>query len=176
MMRKEANNTVGLFFCYDTYMNVEELVRRYIREGMMMQVATIKGDQPWVCTVYYVPDEELNLYWISTPERRHSREIAGHPKVAGAIPVKHAPDGGVVGLQFEGQAQRITDQDEIQKIMKLYVNRYTMRLPTGDGWYRDFIAGKNPYKLYRIKPSLFVLFDEETFPATRDMSGNRLSN
>jgi len=141
-------------------MKVEELVRRYLPKGRMMQVATLNEDQPWVATLYYVADDDLNLYWISTPDRRHSKELENHAKVAGAIPLHHGPGQKVVGLQLEGHAQLVTDPDEMARAMKLYAERYDR----SEVWYRDFLAGKNPHKLYKIKPSLFVLFDEETFP------------
>ena len=141
-------------------MNVEDLVRRYLSKGRMMQVATLNNDQPWVATLYYVIDDDLNLYWISTPDRRHSREIHNHAKVAGAIPIQHELGQKVVGLQLEGHAELVKDPDEIAKAMKRYAERYER---TGE-WYRDFLAGKNPHKLYKIKPNLFVLFDEESFP------------
>jgi len=125
-----------------------------------MQVATVKGDQPWCCTVYFVFDDDLNLYWISKPETRHSEEIHNHEKVAAAIPIKHTPGKSGVGIQLEGDATLVKDGSEIKRAIALYTKRYK----TGKKWHDDFIAGKNKHGLYRIKPRLFVLFDEETFP------------
>lgn len=140
-------------------MKVEELVRKYLKEGRMMQVATVSGDQPWNCTLYYASDDNLNIYWISTTETRHSKEIHQNPKVAVTIPVKF-DDLTVVGLQLEGDAKLVEDADEIKKGVKLYSDKFNR----GDDWLEDFLGGKNEHKLYSIKPRLFVIFDRVNFP------------
>jgi uncharacterized protein YhbP (UPF0306 family) len=140
-------------------MKVEDVVRQYVTgDARVMQLATVSGNQPWICTVYYVADDELNLYWLSLPTRRHSQEIKEHPKVAAAIAIKH--DKPVIGIQVEGDAEEVADTKTVAGIMKKYVAKYE----AGQGFYDNFMAGKNQHKLYRIRPRLFVLFDEENFP------------
>lgn len=140
-------------------MDLRKIIADYLKEARMMTVATVSSDQPWNATVYYVSDEELNLYWISKAESRHSKEIHKNPKVAAAIPIKFA-DLTVVGLSAEGEAEVMEDADEIKRIIRSYTDKFNR----GEDWYKDFIAGKNIHKLYKIKPRLFVLFDREKFP------------
>lgn len=140
-------------------MNLRKLIEDYLTIGRMMMVATVDGDQPWNCTLMFVADENLNLYWISTFDTRHSREIHAHKKVAAAIPIKYT-DLTVVGLQVEGDAELVKDLDEIKRAIRLYTDKFKR----GEEWYKSFIAGKNEHRLYRIKPRLFVLFDRENFP------------
>ena len=139
--------------------NLGNFIQKYINKGKMLQIATVSGDQPWSCTVYYASDENLNLYWISKPSTRHSQEIHKHSKVAASIPIKF-DDLIVVGVQLEGIAELIEDQNEIKEKVKLYSDKFNR----GDKWYQEFVAGKNPHKLYRIRPKLFVLFDRVNFP------------
>ena len=138
---------------------LDALIRKYLQAGRMMSVATVFGDQPWIFTAYYVSDENLNLYWISTPDTRHSKEIYKHKKVAAAIPIKFT-DLTVVGMQIEGDAILVEARDEIKRVIRLYTDKNNR----GEKWHEDFIAGKNEHELYRIKPRLFVLYDRETFP------------
>ena len=140
-------------------MEVEELVREYLKTARMMQVATVSGDQPWNCTLYFASDDDLNIYWISTTETRHSKEITKNPKVAVAIPVRFE-DLTVVGLQLEGDARLVEDADEIKRGVKLYSDKFNR----GEEWYKDFTSGNNEHKLYVIKPRLFVIFDRVNFP------------
>lgn len=140
-------------------MKAEDLIRKYLQIIEMMQVATLSGDQPWICTLYFVADEKQNLYWISSPNRRHSKEIANHSKVAVAVPVKFSGHP-VVGLQIEGEASEVDDKDEIARAMRLYTDKFN----TGEDFYNDFLAGKDSHKLYGVKSSTIVLFDEENFP------------
>lgn len=125
----------------------------------MMQIATVSGDQPWICTVYFVEDENLNLYWLSLPSRRHSQEIAKHKKIAIAIPIKFDKNP-IIGIQAEGRAEVVTDSKQVARIMKSYTERYN----AGKEFYDNFVAGKNKHLLYQFKPENFVLFDEVRFP------------
>lgn len=123
-----------------------------------MQLATTAGDQPWICTVYYVFDDDFNLYWLSYPSRRHSREVAGGSKIAVAIAVKL--DQPVIGVQAEGEACIVSDHSVVEKMSKLYVEKYS----TGRDFFANYQAGKNQHVMYCFKPSRYVLFDEVSFP------------
>lgn len=123
-----------------------------------MQLATVTGGQPWICTVYYVTDDQLNFYWLSFPSRRHSREIEQNNKVAVTIPVKF--DQPVIGLQAEGTAEIVSDPLQIEKVMAKYTEKYN----TGKDFYANFKAGKNKHQMYRFIASHIVLFDEVNFP------------
>lgn len=138
--------------------DISELIRKYLSEGKVMQLATVRDDQPWVCSVYFVADKELNIYWLSLPERRHSQELATNTKAAITIPIKL--DQPVIGLSVEGVAKVVSDPKQIRRTMKLYINRYQ----TGEKFYDNFIAGKNKHLLYHFKPAKFVLFDEVNLP------------
>ena len=106
----------------------------------------------------FVEDDQLNLYWLSFPTRRHSQEIAAHNKVAVAVPIKF--DKPVTGIQAEGTAEIVTDRAVIADVMKRYVERYN----SGQQFYDRFVAGQNQHVLYKFTPSKYVLFDEVTFP------------
>jgi uncharacterized protein YhbP (UPF0306 family) len=92
-------------------LQIDILIKKYLSKSRMMQIATVDNGQPWICTVYYVEDEDLNLYWLSLPTRRHSQEIEKHNKIAIAVPVKF--DKPVVGIQAEGTAEAIKSAGEI---------------------------------------------------------------
>lgn len=137
---------------------VQGLIRGYLPQGTIMQVASVAAGQPWICTVYYVSDDACNLYWLSLPSRRHSRELASHPKAAAAVAIKYYRKP-VIGLQVEGDVEEVTDASLIARIMKRYVAKYN----AGKYFYDNFVAGKNQHRLYRLKPRLIVLFDEVHF-------------
>jgi uncharacterized protein YhbP (UPF0306 family) len=139
-------------------MEVEKLIKEYLSESRMMQIATVNNEQPWICTVYYVEDEDLNLYWLSLPTRRHSQEIEKHNKVAIAVPVKFDKNP-IIGIQVEGVAEVVKNPDVVKKIMKQYVKKYG----SGKDFYDNFIASKNEHWLYKFVPKEYKLFDENKF-------------
>lgn len=138
-------------------MDVQELVQQYLEQARLMQLATVRNGRPWICTVYFVPDEAGNLYWLSKPERRHSQDITQDSRVAVAVAVKH--DQPVIGIQAEGTAEVVRDQDIIRTVMRAYVNKYN----SGQEFYDNFVAGRNQHWLYRIVPDHLQLFDEVHF-------------
>ncbi len=138
-------------------MQVENLIRKYLAQRSVMQIATVDSDLPWICTVNYVEDEQANVYWLSFPSRRHSQDIAKHPKVAIAIPIKF--DMPVIGLQAEGEARAVHDHNVVAEIMPRYIERHNK----GHDFYDNFAAGTNQHVLYRFTPHMFGLFDEVTF-------------
>jgi uncharacterized protein YhbP (UPF0306 family) len=139
-------------------MDVKELIKKYLRQGRMMQIATASGDQPWICTVYYAEDENQNLYWLSVPARRHSQEIEKNSKIAVAIPIKFDKNP-IIGIQAEGTAAVVEDEETVKNIMPAYVEKYG----TGKDFYELFKAGKNQHNLYKFTPSKYSLFDETNF-------------
>lgn len=134
-----------------------ELLKKHISGGRVMQIATVSGNRPWICTVYYVEDEAGNLYWLSSPPRRHSQEIEQNPNIAVTIVVKS--DQPVVGVQIEGEANVIDDAEVVRFVME----RYLLRHGVGKDFYDNFIAGKNQHQLYKLTPKSIVLFDEVNF-------------
>lgn len=146
-------------------MDLKELITSYLNQGHMMQLATVAGDQPWCCTVYYVVDSDCNIYWASTLGRRHSKEIAQNNKVAAAIPIKYTIGEKVVGLQVEGTAEIVESPDEIKPVAMEYARRFDRAAQ----WVEEFSSEKTAHKLYKLKPKLIVLFDEQNFsgPAAR---------
>ena len=141
-------------------MQLRDLIKRYLKEARMMQIATSKNDQPWACTVYYAFDDTLSIYWISKPSTRHSIEINNNEKVAGVIVLPHKPNDKIRGIHFQGVARELVSKKEIAAALIHYVKRYGLK----PARVKEIIAKKEGHLCYKIKPSLFVLFDQQNFP------------
>jgi uncharacterized protein YhbP (UPF0306 family) len=141
-------------------MNPQELVRQYLDQVKIMQLATSSNNQPWVVTVHYYSDDACNLYWISTLARRHSEDIKQNNKVAATILVhENTPaEDYVIGITIEGTAELI-DRGIPDTVVRGYDNKH------GKDTDMSAIAqGQNLHKFYRLKPSQIVLFDNKNFP------------
>ena len=135
----------------------KSVVRAGLASAKLMQVATSSDNKPWICTVYFVADEKLNLYWLSWPNRRHSRELVSNSKVAVAIAIK--PDTPVIGIQAEGKVGQVDDLSEIKGVIDKYVSKFGV----GNKFYDNLVAGKNKHQLYKFIPERLSLFDEVNF-------------
>lgn len=138
---------------------LKQLISDYLQEAFIMQLATVKGDQPWVCTVHFATDDNWNIYWISLPSRRHSVELEANHKVAGAIVLPHKHDDPPRGLQFSGSARRIIDETELREKVVHFEGKFK-----SGGLGEEIISGTNKHALYTIKPNIFVLFDKVNYP------------
>lgn len=125
-----------------------------------MQLATSVDGQPWACTVHYYSDENLNLYWVSRSDRKHSQDIKQNNKVAVAVMVhENTPDEDyVIGMSIEGAAE-IIEQDAPEEIVQGYVSKHGK-----DPDMTDIANGRSPHKFYVLKPLKIVLFDNKNFP------------
>ncbi len=141
-------------------MDAAQLLTHYLANRSTMQIASVENNQPWICTVRFVADDQHNLYWASIPTRRHSIEIKNNSKVACAIVVHDIVDEPVIGIQIEGSAQVQTPSPTHRKIAQAYAAAFHR----GQEWVDDFVAGRTEHQLYKLTPSSIYLFDEKNFP------------
>lgn len=139
--------------------SVEELVRKYLPTKNVMQLATAHNNQPWSCNVHFYSDNDLNLYWISEPGRRHSLEIQDNPNVSVALKIhENTPDEDyVIGITLEGSAELMTDFDDS------IANGFKNKLGKGDTFVEEMKNGSKPYKFYKLTPRKFVVFNTQDF-------------
>jgi uncharacterized protein YhbP (UPF0306 family) len=137
--------------------DVEKVIRDYIPEVIHMSLATVSDQGPWVCEVHFVYDHDLNLYFRSRSNTRHSQEIAENPKVAGTIHQKHGITDPPRGVYFEGQAKLMEDGGERKAVAPLF-KRFELDPDDPD----DILvsaAQVDGFKFYKIEVETFYLFD-----------------
>jgi len=136
--------------------NISIATRGYLQSGdaRTMQLATVSDGRPWVATVYFVADDDMNLYWLSWPDRMHSSNIAAVSDAAAAVVVK--ADQPVIGVQMAGEAQEVSDPVVVREMTEKYIAKYRQ----GEQFYPAFLAGTNRHKMYRLSPTRVQLFDE----------------
>lgn len=134
-------------------MNTEAVIREYLPQIIHLSLATVSGDIPWVCELYFAYDDNLNLYFSSQQSGRHSQELTTNPKVAGSIVRQHADGEAPLGIYFEGQAKLLaagTEQDLAFDCIK-------ERFADGD---EILVEGKQPdgHQFYKIAVGTYYLF------------------
>lgn len=139
-------------------MDIKGLLKKYLREARLMQLATVSEGKPWLSTVYFVADGDMNIYWLSLPGRRHSQELAKNPVAAIAIAVKD--DKPVIGIQAQGEVELVKDASVVEEVMGPYIEKYR----TGNDFLELFVARNNQHEMYRFSARNIILFDEVDFP------------
>lgn len=141
-------------------MILKQLIEDYLGQATLMQIATVRDNRPWACSVYFATDTNMNLYWLSKPDRRHSQELSANQNVAGTIVLPHTPGDKVRGIQFEGAAEELKETTELTRAMMIYAKRFGMPAERMNA----IISHTDGHACYRVTPSLYVLFDEINFP------------
>jgi len=75
--------------------------------------------QPWAAPVWYVYDDELNIYWWSPIKSKHSVNISINPNIYITIFNSNAPEGKGVGVYMRASAEELSEQ-ETDAVIKLY--------------------------------------------------------
>lgn len=134
--------------------DIKVLIKEVLEKGYLMSLATHDDGGVWVSDVIFVHDDDLNIYWMSDPETRHSKAIVHQNKVAGTITVNN-PGEDNLGIQFGGAAEKI-EGSRYNLAKKHYAKRRkpepkeTDDVLDGDSWYM-------------LKPSKIELINETLF-------------
>jgi uncharacterized protein len=124
---------------------VRQIIHHFLGAQSTLALATVNTDgQPEVAPVFYVHDEALNLYWLSSTKVRHSLNLVAHPMVAGTIYPQVWEWQQIAGLQLEGRAAAILDASQREAILRLYQDKFL--LP------ESFAAPILASTLYQLRP------------------------
>ena len=88
----------------------------------LMTLATNRADgRPQASTLGYLNDG-LNLYFVTARNSEKLRNITADPRVGVAIRGV-AGEGEAVGVSIDGQAEEVTDGDEVRRLNDLIIKR-----------------------------------------------------
>lgn len=131
--------------------SIEQLLRQYLNEVSTMSLATVDAEgRPHAANVYFAPDDQLNLYFVSDTKSAHSRHIAGDPHIAGTIyaPVKMWQQ--IKGVQLHGTCEPI-DGGEWAMVWKTYLDKFPHII--------EVESTVRSQQFYRIRPNWFRYID-----------------
>ncbi len=125
---------------YTDSMDLKKIVVEILEKEHLISLATIDDGGVWVSDVIYVFDDDLNIYWMSDPEVRHSEAILKNPQVAGTITISNKNKEPNLGIQISGIAERIEGKRFDLAIKHLLKRGYPEPKETddvlqGDSWY-----------------------------------------
>ena len=106
--------------------DMRPVLRDFLAQQSTLTLATagIQDGRPQVAPLFFASDDDLNLYWISDPDSRHSLNIEDWCDVAAAIHAQTWEWTGIRGVQVEGAAMPVTDPDERQRALALYTAKF----------------------------------------------------
>jgi len=145
--------------------DIRTRVLEVLEHTHLMSLGTFDEGGVWVADVIFLYDTDLNIYWLSAPDTRHSKAIMKNIKVAGSITHSTKSKELNFGIQFEGSAERL-DGVRFDLIMKHWTKRNhkipdiskALEVLGGDCWYK-------------LVPTRIELIDEVSFGFDRQELG-----
>jgi hypothetical protein len=144
-----------------------------MRVNPQLHLATVSPTGwPHASTVWFAPDEKMEqLFWLSSPNRVHSRHIAeasrrnqrsrgkGVP-VAGSMSTEQQTSKPVAGLAFEGRADRVTDTSEVKEALGILVANHMIFIPgEAEGYLQAGGKSGLPHQVYKATIDHWTDFD-----------------
>jgi len=129
-------------------------ITNFLSKNKLMSVGTYHR-KPWAACVYYLFDDELNLFFVSDPKTKHCLNIRKNPKVSITIAdTSQDPKGNKTGFQASGQAKIVTSVRELKEIIKAWNKRGFVPVT-----YETFKKAWKS-KFYKINLDRMQLFDQ----------------
>ena len=88
--------------------DLASVARDIIDSNAYMTLATAdENGRPWASPVWYAAEGYAHFYWVSSPEARHSRNLAARPEVGVVIFDSQAPVGTGQGVYMSAIAEEL---------------------------------------------------------------------
>jgi len=101
----------------------------FLETKKLLVIATY-GDHPWIASVYYSFDKDLNLYFISAPSTIHGRQMEKNKKVAVAIVDSNQKPSDVKrGLQIYGTVEKVSGINKVRHALRLWKDFLNIQRP-----------------------------------------------
>jgi Pyridoxamine 5'-phosphate oxidase len=145
--------------------DLDAIARGIIDDNRYMALGTAdESGRPWVTPVYFAPDGYRTLYWLSAPERRHSRNVAVRPEISIVMFDSQVAIGQGQAVYMEATAAELTDAD-LERGIETF-SRVSVSHGAG-AWTLEDVRPPAALRLYRADVSEHWVLDPDTRPDQR---------
>ena len=129
-----------------------ETLAALLRDENTLALATVNLDgNPCVAPLFYLVDENLSLFWLSSPSSLHSQNLKKVPRAAATVYRHTASWNEIRGVQMRGLVTVITDRRRRRLLIRSYSERFKLATL--------FIAAMSRCSLYEFRPGFFRFID-----------------
>lgn len=139
----------------------KDALQEYLQSQNLMSLATC-GPDMWISSVYYVVDDEFNLYFLSEPTTIHCQALKKNIEVSCAIAnSRQKVTAKKIGVQIHGQASQVNSLQKMRWMLAMW-----NKINPG---FEAVINLKNIQKrvinskVYKIQPKLIKFFNEKLY-------------
>jgi hypothetical protein len=126
------------------------IARVIIDANLYMTLGTADADgRPWVSPVFYATEDYTQLYWVSSLEGRHSRNLVGRPQVSMVVFDSQAPAYTGQAVYMSATAQELAGAD-LDRGIEVFPGPAERG---GRAMTSEELRPPSPYRLYRATVS-----------------------
>jgi hypothetical protein len=104
-----------------------KLVAALLAEETTLALATGgEGGLAAVTPLFYIADEELTLYWLSSEASPHSQNLKNEPRAAVTVYRKAESWRQIRGLQMRGLVSKVASPERRRALLKTYCERFKL--------------------------------------------------
>ncbi len=127
-------------------------VLTFLKSQSTLSLGTTAEDgTPEVAPLFYLADDQLRLYWLSSANSRHSRNLKRTPLAAITVYAPAEDWKQIQGVQLEGTAVAVTVHAERDEMIAAYCIRFRLG--------PQFQATIARSRLYRFQPAWIRYLD-----------------
>ncbi|MFC8515587.1 pyridoxamine 5'-phosphate oxidase family protein [Streptomyces sp. NPDC057257] len=146
-------------------MSPAEIARAVVDANRYMVLATADAEgRPWSSPVYFAHVGYREFVWVSSPEARHSRNIAVRPEVGIAIFDSSVAIGTGQGVYVSAVAGEVEGPDA-GRTMEAFSRRSLLH--GGRAWTLDDVRGDSGMRLYRAVAGEYSILAKDGRPDHR---------
>ena len=139
--------------------DLASVARDIIDSNAYMTLATAdENGRPRASPVWYAAEGYAHFYWVSSPEARHSRNLAARPEVGVVIFDSQAPVGTGQGVYMSAIAEELAGTE-----LDLGIGVFSRRSQAhgAGGWTREDVTPPARHRLYRATASEHYVLDDK---------------
>ena len=136
----------------------DDIAREILGARSYVVLATVDG-VPWASPVWFAMEDYPELYWVSHPGARHSRNIAVRPSIAMVVFDSTVSPGTGQGVYMTATAEQLTEPGAIERGLAIF-SRESVREGAGK-FGLDQVTGEARLRLYRASVHEYWILDPD---------------
>lgn len=143
-----------------------DMARGIIESNRYMVLGTAdEAGVPWVTPVWYAQSDYRRFIWVSSPDRRHSRNVRARPEVSIVIFDSQVAVGGARAVYMSARAEELSGADLERDIA--FFDTASQAQGLTRRWALEDMLAPAPYRLYRATVSQHWVLDPDSSPDDR---------
>lgn len=141
------------------------IARTIVDSNDYMTLATADADgHPWASPVWYAPEAYRELFWVSSPDARHSRNLAARPELSIVVFDSRVRMGTGQAVYMAAVADEPAGAER-ERGLEVFSRRSLAR--GGREWTLDDLEPAGHVRLYRATVSEHWVLDPDLRPDQR---------